>query len=1074
MLTNNRESGAETGPLDGTLGEPAQSASALREEVSFLNAQVLRQEASLVAARADADKAGRAAAATVSRASREACAAISSVFAALPAHATAFESGHAAVCARGTAVSRDSAPALSSANVGACLPAAAGAVCVRVFRSSSGDDDSAAGGEALGGFVRVAVRFRMDYGTAVPRVTVWLLADGCGTVESVPSRLVKTTPAGFAFELRQKDLGAAHNMVVNWIAVTDPPKNPALQTLLETILAQNSGTDGESTSSSTNAELEKAVSKFVHANGTEAADTNGQTLLHASASAGNERLVRYLLGKGARLNAVDEHGWTALLCAVSAGHLGLALELLESGADGTVVTESGSNGLHYLARWPGKTDKYKELLKGLLDAGCDPNGYNNDGDTAVNVFCQRGGSAETVELLLERGGSVSVANQHGYSPLHAAVANDSVDLVRLLCKHGADPNFVASADVGSPYAMALAQKRTKILAVFSAAAAAEQHGTVAARLPGRYHVKIVEARNLARVCDAYCVLENSGHAHRTPVACHTSRPHWDQRVVLESPAGHTLRLSVWSFSLTKSCTLLGRAALDLARLGAARVDVWLPLRSAYADSECAGSAAATSSISSSMGTPAATPDAPARPELHVVVHHHVEDVRRRLRATTRVRAMDQLLQPASPRTALMSGALGTLAGSAALASQVQQQQACGGGGEDAFVSWQFPRAEWAEPRSVAGCAWCVDAASCVEHGYSVEASPAAVAPRSSEGNNSSSSSSSTSPPFDHHACERHYARTLAPRPHSTVYAVVWQQPVVASVEDAPPDRPRQVIVRTSKEDVRTVVPPAPSAVAAVQALALATLGAPDARAEWACAHSAAAVAALVRYEQLVTVATYRFGVLYAGPGDRTEAQLFARRAGSAAYERFLDSLGRRVALRGWDGFRGGLDVRNDETGRESLYTRYGTGDPQLEIMFHVATMLPYRAGDPQQIERKRHIGNDVCVLIYKDSTGPDDTVDIASFVSHFNNVFVVVSPVPDAPGMLRVAVAAKQCTRPFPPFVPATGNVFSEGPALRQWLLEKLINGERMTMETPDYRSRLMNPRKVLLMDVIRQCQQSP
>ena len=941
---------------------------------------------------------------------------------------------------------------------------------VRVFRL---DETSNAG------VVCVAVRFRMDYGPSAPRVTVMTQIHGVNVVSTVQGKTIKTTPAGFAFELRQKDLGAAHNMVVNWIAVTDPPKNPALQTLLETILAQNSGTDGESTSSSsssTNAELEKAVSKFVHANGTEAADTNGQTLLHASASAGNERLVRYLLGKGARLNAVDEHGWTALLCAVSAGHLGLALELLESGADGTVVTESGSNGLHYLARWPGKTDKYKELLKGLLDAGCDPNGYNNDGDTAVNVFCQRDGSAETVELLLERGGSVSVANQHGYSPLHAAVANDSVDLVRLLCKHGADPNFVASADVGSPYAMALAQKRTKILAVFSAAAAAEQHGTVAARLPGRYHVKIVEARNLARVCDAYCVLENSGHAHRTPVACHTSRPHWDQRVVLESPAGHTLRLSVWSFSLTKSCTLLGRAALDLARLGAARVDVWLPLRSAYADSECAGSAAATSSISSSMGTPAAAPDAPARPELHVVVHHHVEDVRRRLRATTRVRAMDQLLQPASPRTALMSGALGTLAGSAALASQVQQQQACGGGGgggEDAFVSWQFPRAEWAEPRSVAGCAWCVDAASCVEHGYSVEASPAAVAPRSSEGN-SSSSSSSTSTPFDHHACERHYARTLAPRPHSTVYAVVWQQPVVASVEDAPPDRPRQVIVRTSKEDVRTVVPPAPSAVAAVQALALATLGAPDARAEWACAHSAAAVAALVRYEQLVTVATYRFGVLYAGPGDRTEAQLFARRAGSAAYERFLDSLGRRVALRGWDGFRGCLDVRNDETGRESLYTRYGTGDPQLEIMFHVATMLPYRAGDPQQIERKRHIGNDVCVLIYKDSTGPDDTVDIASFVSHFNNVFVVVSPVPDAPGMLRVAVAAKQCTRPFPPFVPATGNVFSEGPALRQWLLEKLINGERMTMETPDYRSRLMNPRKVLLMDVIRQCQQSP
>ena len=630
MLTSSKMGGAETEPLAGTLGEPAQSASALRDEVSFLNAQVLRQEASLVAARADADRADRAAAATVSRASREACAAISSVFAALPPHAAAFESGHTAVCTRGTAAPRAGVAALSSANAGACLPATPGAVAVRVYRgtgSSDGDDTS----DALGGFVRVAVRFRMDYGTTAPRVTVWLLADGCGTVERVPPRLVKATPSGFAFELKQKDLGAAHNMVVNWIAVTDPPKNPALQTLLAAILAQNSGGDRDGTagisssgSSGSNAELDKSVSKFVHANGTEAADTNGQTLLHASASAGNERLVRYLLSKGARMNAVDEHGWTALLCAVSAGHLGLALELLNSGADGTVVTESGSNGLHYLGRWKkDKSDKdkselYDGLVDGLLRVGCDPNGYNNDGDTAVNVFCQRGADVDVVERLLKAGGSVSVANQRGYSPLHAAVANDSVDMVRLLCKHGADPNFVASADVGSPYTMALAQKRTKILAVFAAAAAASAAASPA-RLPGRYHVKLVEARNLARASDAYCVLENSGHAHRTPVAVHTSRPHWDQRVVLESPAARTLRLSVWSFSLTKSCTLLGRATFDLEHLGAARVDVWLPLLPVYADDAASASSPASSSSSTSAAPPAA--DTPARPELHIVVHH---------------------------------------------------------------------------------------------------------------------------------------------------------------------------------------------------------------------------------------------------------------------------------------------------------------------------------------------------------------------------------------------------------------------------------------------------------------------
>jgi len=37
----------------------------------------------------------------------------------------------------------------------------------------------------------------------------------------------------------------------------------------------------------------------------------------------------------------------------------------------------------------------------------------------------------------------------------------------------------------------------------------------------------------------------------------------------------------------------------------------------------------------------------------------------------------------------------------------------------------------------------------------------------------------------------------------------------------------------------------------------------------------------------------------------------------------------------------------------------------LEIMFHVSTFLPYSPDNPQQLHRKRYIGNDVCVIIFK-------------------------------------------------------------------------------------------------------------
>jgi RAP1 GTPase activating protein 1 len=56
-------------------------------------------------------------------------------------------------------------------------------------------------------------------------------------------------------------------------------------------------------------------------------------------------------------------------------------------------------------------------------------------------------------------------------------------------------------------------------------------------------------------------------------------------------------------------------------------------------------------------------------------------------------------------------------------------------------------------------------------------------------------------------------------------------------------------------------------------------------------------------------------------------------------------------------------------------------------MFHVATMLPLDQKDQEQpiLERKRHIGNDVIVLIFKEGNTPIDPSTI--FRSQFNRSF---------------------------------------------------------------------------------------
>ena len=79
--------------------------------------------------------------------------------------------------------------------------------------------------------------------------------------------------------------------------------------------------------------------------------------------------------------------------------------------------------------------------------------------------------------------------------------------------------------------------------------------------------------------------------------------------------------------------------------------------------------------------------------------------------------------------------------------------------------------------------------------------------------------------------------------------------------------------------------------------------------------------------------------------------------------RFMDLIADRVRLKGFEGFRGGLDVKSNHTGNESYYTRLRDG---REIMFHVSTLLPYLTNDKQQLQRKRHVGNDMVCIVFQE------------------------------------------------------------------------------------------------------------
>jgi len=83
--------------------------------------------------------------------------------------------------------------------------------------------------------------------------------------------------------------------------------------------------------------------------------------------------------------------------------------------------------------------------------------------------------------------------------------------------------------------------------------------------------------------------------------------------------------------------------------------------------------------------------------------------------------------------------------------------------------------------------------------------------------------------------------------------------------------------------------------------------------------------------------------------------------GGEDYERFLSLIGDKIELKGWKGFAGGLDARENTTGTHSYFTTWN----DYELMYHVATMLPMEAGD-QQVQKKRHLGNDIILVVFQE------------------------------------------------------------------------------------------------------------
>uniref|UniRef100_A0A3B3WNC4 Rap-GAP domain-containing protein n=2 Tax=Poecilia mexicana TaxID=48701 RepID=A0A3B3WNC4_9TELE len=193
---------------------------------------------------------------------------------------------------------------------------------------------------------------------------------------------------------------------------------------------------------------------------------------------------------------------------------------------------------------------------------------------------------------------------------------------------------------------------------------------------------------------------------------------------------------------------------------------------------------------------------------------------------------------------------------------------------------------------------------------------------------------------------------------------------------------------------------------------------------------------IVTFDEHVISNNFKFGVIYQRFGQTSEEELFGNSEESPAFVEFLEFLGEKIELHNFKGFRGGLDVTHGQTGTESVYCNYRN----KEVMFHVSTKLPYTEGDTQQLQRKRHIGNDIVAIVFQEENTPFVPDMIASNFLHAYVVVQVVNPCSDNV-VYKVSVTARDDVPFFGPALPNPAT-FKKGPEFHDFLFTKLINAE--------------------------------
>ncbi|WP_082630502.1 ankyrin repeat domain-containing protein [Peribacillus muralis] len=162
-------------------------------------------------------------------------------------------------------------------------------------------------------------------------------------------------------------------------------------------------------------------------------------LIQAAEKKDNETISQ-LIEKGADIDTQDAKGRTATMIATYNNDVETAKILIAAGADVNIQDDMKNNPFLYAG-----AEGYLEILKLTIAAGADPTITNRYGGTALIPAAEHGYVNVIQELLNQTDIEINHVNNLGWTALLEAIilndGNEQQQTVQLLLDHGADVNI---------------------------------------------------------------------------------------------------------------------------------------------------------------------------------------------------------------------------------------------------------------------------------------------------------------------------------------------------------------------------------------------------------------------------------------------------------------------------------------------------------------------------------------------------------------------------------------------------------------------------------------------------------